>query len=350
MSFASIHRRKDVNELKEKFNQLNGKGSYSDLDETYWDTKHVAGPEGVGEAVIRFLPAPPTADGQQEPDFYVTYHQYSVNRNGKLYINRGRDSLGRDVKDPANEYNITIWTDKTLSKEEKIKRIVDKQEFYIANIYVVKDPNKPENEGKVFRWRFGRKIYNLIQAKMFPEFESEKSIDVFDPETGADFYFRVVMKEIADKRDPNKKRKVPNYDNAKFGEQSCRWKYEEFDPIWKMEHSLQSEVAEDKYKSYEELKQHFDRVMGFDSSDTKASDAPVREERREKTAESKPNREAESSGGDFNFDFDSDRNTSQATSKLIDDDIPWDTDDSSKSSSSKDSSSDVDDWFNNLGS
>lgn len=341
MSFAKFRNTQTTSALKEKFDALNGKRDFNDLGPTYWTTKHVAGPDGTGEAVIRFLPAPPDGNGGIEPDNIVKYFQYSIYRNGKAYVNRGRNSLGADEADPAVEYNKSIWSNKDLSKEEKKKLLVDRKIFYIANIYVVKDPNKPENEGKVFRWQFGQQIYDLINSQLFPKFETDEPVNVFDPIEGADFVFRVIPKSIPDKITGQLK-KVPSYDESKFRAPSQRWSLEEFDEIWAQEHSLQSEVAEDKFKSYEELKAQFDRVMNSGPRPEIANQYKAATAKQEKAVAPKQEK---------------------SLKEELDGELPWVTDDTPSTSSSTDDvvedlfsdntpakeDDEISDWFSSLG-
>lgn len=335
-SFASFrNQNNDINSLREKFNKLNGKTNNNQLDETYWTTDHVRGAEGKGEAVVRFLPAPPDGNGGQEPDNIVKYFQYSINKDGKWYINRGRNSINANEPDPANDYNKSIWARKDLTKDQKLKLLANRNIFYIANIYVVKDPNKPENEGKVFRWQFGPQIYNLINAQLFPEFETDTPVNVFDPIEGADFNFRVITKSIPD-RNTGQLRNVPSYENSKFSSPSARWTIENFDDVWHRQYSLQSEVSEDKFSSYEDLKRQWDRVMGNPSDRDEDAEIPVQQSKKPIEQKSKP----------------------QTTAEAIDDELPWINDDKSSDdlftveetkTDGAMSSDDIDDWFNNLG-
>lgn len=335
-SFASFrNQNNDINSLREKFNKLNGKTNNNQLDETYWTTDHVRGAEGKGEAVVRFLPAPPDGNGGQEPDNIVKYFQYSINKDGKWYINRGRNSINANEPDPANDYNKSIWARKDLTKDQKLKLLANRNIFYIANIYVVKDPNKPENEGKVFRWQFGPQIYNLINAQLFPEFETDTPVNVFDPIEGADFNFRVITKSIPD-RNTGQLRNVPSYENSKFSSPSARWTIENFDDVWHRQYSLQSEVSEDKFSSYEDLKRQWDRVMGNPSDRDEDAEIPVQQSKKPIEQKSKP----------------------QTTAEAIDDELPWIDDDKSSDdlftveetkTDGAMSSDDIDDWFNNLG-
>lgn len=322
MSYANFRNKEDINTLKDKFNKLNGKREFGDeLDETYWTTKHVAGPDGTGEAIIRFLPAPPDGNGEQEPDDIVKYFNFSISRSGKYYINRGRNTLGADERDPANEYNNSIWARKDLTKDEKKKKLVNRAEYYIANIYVVKDPHKPENEGKVFRWKFGRQIYNMINLQIFPKFETDPSVNVFDPEEGADFHFRITKRTVPDSITGENKQ-IPTYENSKFALPSKRWSVEDFNTIWEQEYSLQSEIAPDKFKSYEDLKKQFDRVIE-EPKNFLDSDEPISNYKQQNSSKAKEE--------------------TKTVEEEINDEIPWETNDSNES---KDD--DTDDWFSKL--
>lgn len=341
MSYALFRKNNDIEQLKNKFNELNGKKDYSDLDSTYWTTNHVGGAEGVGEAIVRFLPAPPDGRGGQEPDSIVKYYVFSVFKNGRAYINRGRNSLGHNEPDPANEYNMSVWARTDISKEEKKKLLVNRNEYYVANIYIVKDPNKPENEGKVMRWRFGRQIYNLINKQLFPEFETDTPCNVFDPIEGADFYLRVTTKKIPDQR-TGELRAVPNYENSKFGSPSKRWSLEEFDEIWKQEHSLQSEIAEDKFKSYEELKQQFDRVM-FSGTNSRDSDEPIKKQEISNKVKSPVTEKFKSTEEELDDEIPWGDDAKEES-------LPWDVNEVDAKTSSNNSTTDSvdDDWFSNI--
>lgn len=336
-SYSSFRKtNNDINNLRDKFNKLSGKRSFDDLDETYWTTKHVANADGVGEAIVRFLPAPPDGNGGQEPDDIVKYFQFSIFKDGKAYINRGRNSLGHDEKDPAHEYNTKIWQRKDISTEEKKKILVDRSEYYIANILVIKDPNKPENEGKVFRWKFGRMIYNLINGQLFPEFETDTPVNVFDPIEGANFNFRVTQTQIRDNRTGQMKT-IPTYKNSKFSNPSAICSLDEFDDIWKKCHSLQSEIAPDKFRSYEDLKAQFDRVMGSnENKNFLDSDDPIEPQKKQTAVKSKNPVEQKN----------------QTTEEQIDDEVPWFTDEEDEGITSQTSNttddSDADDWFSKL--
>lgn len=335
MSYSKFRNNSNIDNLKNKFDKLNGKVStFDSFDDSYWTPKHVAGADGVGEVIIRFLPAPPDGQGGQEPDDIVKFFQFSVRKNGKFYLNKGRNTLGADEPDPANDYNKSVWARQDLTKDEKKKLLVDRAEYYIANIYIVKDPNKPENEGKIFRYQFGRQIYNKINSQLFPEFETDPSVNIFDPIEGADFVLRVTQKTIPDSY-TKELRKVPTYENSKFLAPSSRWTLDEFDEIWKRCHSLQSEIAPEKFRPYEELKRQFDRVM---NAPTNIMDADNLEEfkNNQKSAQAPKNTV--------------EPKQEKSLAEELNDEVPWINDDTEvKEEVTSSDTADIDDWFNNLG-
>lgn len=334
VSYSSLRKNNtDLNSLRDKFNKLDGKRNFNELDETYWTHNHVAGADGIGEAIVRFMPAPPDGQGGQEPDDIVKYFQFSRFNNGKAYINKGRNTLGADEPDPANDYNVSIWRRTDIDKEAKKKLLIDRSEYYIANILVIKDPNKPENEGKVFRWKFGRQVYNLINKQLFPEFETDTPCIVFDPIEGANFIFRVTQKTIPDSRTGEPK-KIPTYENSKFANPSKLCDLDEFDKIWSNCYSLQSEIAPDKFRSYDDLKAQFDRVMGNEKKSFLDTDEPLEPVKTQKLKkESEPVKQ-------------------KTTEETLDDELPWYNDDEGEKDQSTitklgDDSvvADEDDWF-----
>ena len=123
---------------------------------------------------------------------------------------------------------------------------------YVANIYVVKDPANPENEGGVFLYKFGKKIFDKITAAMQPEFEDEEAIDPFDFWQGANF--KLKAKNVAGYR---------NYDSSEFAAQSPLLDDDDaLEALWKKQNSLSEFVAADQFKSYDELKKRLGYVLG----------------------------------------------------------------------------------------
>ncbi len=198
MTFANLKKQSRLGNLTSKLTKeiekMNTTGS-SNVDDRLW--KLEVDKAGNGYAVIRFLPAP---DGEELPWAKVWSHAFQG--PGGWYIENSLTTLGQ--KDPVSEYNRLLWNsgidaDKDLARKQKRKLT------YIANIYVVKDPTNPQNEGQTFLYKFGKKIFDKITAAMQPEFEDEEAIDPFDFWQGANF--KLKAKNVAGYR---------NYDSSEF--------------------------------------------------------------------------------------------------------------------------------------
>ena len=154
-------------------------------------------------------------------------------------------------KDPVSEYNTTLWNNGTDAGKD-LARKQKRKLTYVSNIYVVKDPANPENEGKVFLYKYGKKIFDKLTAAMQPEFEDEEAIDPFDFWQGANF--KLKAKNVAGYR---------NYDSSEFAAVSALLDDDEaMEGIWKQQYSLEEFVAPDQFKSYDDLKKRLGYVLG----------------------------------------------------------------------------------------
>lgn len=230
-----------MDELKSKIDKAKGNNTSNrrTLDDTYWTPDHVRGPEGTGYAKLRLLPAPPDGKGGIEPDQFVKYSTFAIKGPGGWYNERSRQHI--DNKDPAVAYNISVWQDESLTKDQKIKKIAQRTDKFICGVYVEKDPNKPENEGKVFRWEFGRQVLNVIEEAMFPNTEidpDKKGIQVFDPENGATLILKIITKNITGK--DGKTVAVPSYEKSEFATPAPMFggDLDKFEDVWKKQLSL----------------------------------------------------------------------------------------------------------------
>jgi hypothetical protein len=210
-----------------------------------------------GYAIIRFLPAP---DGEDLP--FVKLYSHAFQGPGGWFIENSLTTLNQ--KDPVSELNSELWNNGTDAGKE-IARKQKRKLTYISNIYVVKDPANPANEGKVFLYKFGKKIFDKITAAMQPEFEDETPIDPFDFWQGANF--KLKAKNVAGYR---------NYDSSEFAAQGAMLDDDAMEAIWKKQYSLAELVAPDQFKSYDELKKRLDYVLG--NKGTRRQDPEVADE------------------------------------------------------------------------
>jgi hypothetical protein len=215
-------------------------------DERYWQPE--ADKAGKGEALIRFLPGL----GPDDPSFVKLFtHSFKVGE--RWYIENSRTTLDGE-KDPVAEH---FWAirNKHKDKEEAKKKSekFSRKLYFISNILVIDDPAHPENNGKVFLFRYGKVIYDMIKSMYEPEFAGMDKIDVFDLFEGANFHMRFYKKDGFRK-----------YDKSEFSK-SCPIADTEKDIVDLLEgkgYDLRAEVAPNKFKSYEDLEKRFKLVMG----------------------------------------------------------------------------------------
>ena len=244
MSFADLKKQSKLGSLTaklvkevEKMNTSSGSG-----DDRLW--KLECDKSGNGYAVVRFLPAP---NGEDLP--FVKLYSHAFQGSGGWEIENSLTTLGQ--KDPVSEYNSELWNNGTDAGKE-LARKQKRKLTYISNIYVVKDPANPDNEGKVFLFKYGKKIFDKLTAAMQPEFEDEEAIDPFDFWQGANF--KLKAKNVAGYR---------NYDSSEFAASSPILDDDDaMEAIWKKQFSLAELVAADQFKTYDELKKRLDYVLG----------------------------------------------------------------------------------------
>jgi hypothetical protein len=263
MSFASLKKSRgsSLSHLVQESNKLSAGAQQQKRggDDRFW--KPEVDKSGNGFAVIRFLPAPANEDVP-----WVRVFDHGFQGTGGWYIENSLTTIGE--KDPVGEFNSTLWNNGTEAGKEQARKQKRRLKYH-ANIYVVKDPGNPANEGKVFLYSFGKKIWDKINETMNPEFEDETPVNPFDFWEGADFKLKI--------------RKVEgyrNYDKSEFDSASplMAGDDDELEKVYNQQHSLQEFLDPKNFKSYVELKAKLDRVLGLSAPSTKAEDydpAPV---------------------------------------------------------------------------
>ena len=244
MSFANLKKQSKLGSLTAKLvkevEKMNNNGTSG--DDRLW--KLDVDKSGNGYAVIRFLPPP---NGEDLP--FVKLYSHAFQGTGGWYIENSLTTLGQ--KAPVSEFNSQLWNNGTDAGKDAARKQKRKL-TYISNIYVVKDPANPENEGKVFLYKYGKKIFDKLTAAMQPEFEDEEAIDPFDFWQGANF--KLKAKNVAGYR---------NYDSSEFTAQTPLLDDDDaLEALWKKEFSLAEFVAADQFKSYEDLKTRLNYVLG----------------------------------------------------------------------------------------
>ena len=246
-SFSALkkNRTNSFDKLNSQLQKLNN-STPSNNDE-YW--KLEVDKAGNGYAVIRFLPSP---QGEDLP--FVRVFDHGFQGPGGWYIENSLTTIGQD--DPVSEYNSQLWNNGTdAGKEEARKQ--KRRLSYHANIYVVKDPANPVNEGKVFKFKFGKKIFDKLNAAMNPEFEDETPLNPFDFWEGANFKLKARNGDGGYRTYEPSSFDVPS---ALLGDDA------ELERIWQSQYSLQEIIDPKNFKSYNELKAKLYKVLGLDGS------------------------------------------------------------------------------------
>ena len=226
--------------LVKQVEKMNSNGSKG--DERLW--KPVMDKSGVGSAVIRFLPAP---EGSELPWVQVWSHAFQG--PGGWYIENSLTTLGN--QDPVSEHNRVLWNSGSDADKDEARKQKRKLSYF-ANIYVVKDPANPENEGRVFLYKFGKKIFDKIMGAMQPEFDDDEPINPFDFWEGANF--KLKLKKVAG---------YWNYDSSEFAAPGPLLDDDDaLEALWKKEYSLTALTAADQFKSYEDLDKRLKMVLG----------------------------------------------------------------------------------------
>ena len=243
MSFSDLKKKSSLGDLTSKLvKEVEKTNPQSNVDDRFW--KPQVDKVGNGYAVLRFLPAP---EGEDIP--WAKMFSHAFQGPGGWYIENSLTTVQKP--DPLGEYNRELWNSGTEEAKDQVRKQKRKLSFY-ANIYVVKDPTNPENEGQVFLYKFGKKIFDKIMDVMQPEFEDETPINPFDFWQGANFKLKIVRKDG-----------YWNYDKSEFDNPSPLLDDDQtLEAIWNKCYSLTAVTAPDQFKDYEALKKRLDMVLG----------------------------------------------------------------------------------------
>ena len=249
MSFQTLKRNRgsNINKIIQAAESAGSGETKSYVDDRIW--KPTVDKAGNGYAVIRFLP------GTEENIPFVRYWDHGFKGpTGLWYIENSLTSIGQT--DPVGELNSKLWNTGLDSDKEKA-RTQKRRLHYVTNIYVVSDPSAPQNEGKVFLYKFGKKIFDKIYDLMNPDFADETPVDPFDFWEGADFKLKI--RNVEGYR---------NYDKSEFASPAALLNADEakLEDVYNKLHDLSEFTNPKNYKSYDQLKSKLMRVLGEEAT------------------------------------------------------------------------------------
>jgi hypothetical protein len=245
MSFANLkkNRSSSLDKLSSQLDKMASKGFADPLKEKYWTpTRDTA---GNGFAIIRFLPA---AEGDDVP--FVRVWDHAFKSTGGWYIEKSLSTIGQD--DPLGKFNAKLWNTGNEADKEQVRKQKRRLKYH-SNILVVKDSAEPENEGKVFLYAYGKKIFDKLNDMMKPQFEDETPINPFDFWEGANFKLKIRQYEG-----------YPNYDRSEWEEASQLYDGDEvkLEETYKQLNSLAELIAPSQFKTYDDLQARLHKVLG----------------------------------------------------------------------------------------
>ena len=265
-TFAALKKSSNhLDRLAKELEKINNPTTEKKQDERFWQPE--VDKSGNGVAVIRFLPSP-AVDGDDALPWVRLWNHGFKGPSGKWYIENSLTTINQ--KDPVSEYNTVLWNSSSddNSPARKQAREQKRKLTYISNILVISDPKHPENEGKVFLYKYGKKIFDKISILMNPEFEGDEAVNPFDLWNGANF--RLKIRTVEGYR---------NYDQSNFATPSALSDDDShLEKIWKSEYSMKEFIDPKNFKSYEDLKRKLEEVLELNEpviSHTKAPSAEV---------------------------------------------------------------------------
>ena len=248
----------NLDRLTKEIEKLNSPTTERQADDRLWQPE--VDKAGNGTAIIRFLPSP-AVDGDDALPWVRVFSHGFKGPTGKWYIENSLTTLSQ--KDPVSEFNSNLWNQSSddNSPTRKQARNQKRRLNYYSNIMVISDPKHPENDGKVFLYRYGKKIFDKIKMAMEPEFEGDEPVNPFDFWTGANLKLRI--RNVEGYR---------NYDQSNFDAVSpLSVDDAKLEEIWNLEYSLKEFLDASHFKPYDDLKRNMDAVLAVNAENAYAT-------------------------------------------------------------------------------
>ena len=237
---------RDWNKLNQK-QESQQAGQPVNADQRFYKPKF--NKDGTFSAVVRFLPGP-VKDGNEEISMIKKYSHYFSGPGGK-YDEECLTTISQQC--PVCDENKKCWD----AGDKQTSRTRARVNSGITNILVINDPQAPENNGKVFLYKFGKKIIEKINEAKKPTNPTKKAIEVFSYYEGANFYITGKKTVTAEGQ------KFTDYTSSSFESNPSAIGDDNYiESIDKQLHSVEEFIKPTNFKSYAALQELFSRVMG----------------------------------------------------------------------------------------
>lgn len=273
IDFNALRARKGTNfqALQSKLEKTGQSGGFK-KDERIW--KPTRNKDNKSVNIIRFLPIPYIDEVGVEEGKYkaedltpmakILSHGFQGPKG--WYIEKSLQTFGEDC--PVRAFDGPLWGTAKKNNDEILKAALKKRlpnTTYYANILVIKDGTNPENNGKIMIYEFGETVRKLLEKCNKPEFDTDPSFDPFDMFEGADMLLNLTYTK---KKIGEKEFDVANFDAVRWAPQAplAGGDEQEMERIWKGSHSIADFYDRKHFKSYDELKAKYEKVMDIGGS------------------------------------------------------------------------------------
>lgn len=119
----------------------------------------------------------PNVESPDKTFFHYYTQGWNSYSNGRYVSTISPQTWGE--KDVISETRYRLLQHGTDEEKEKAETLI-RRESWLANVYVVNDPQNPENNGEVKLLRFGKQLYKIINDAISGEDADEFGAKIFD--------------------------------------------------------------------------------------------------------------------------------------------------------------------------
>jgi len=195
---------------------INTKSMFEAIKQSLSSDKKEAG-NGLYKEILKFsagntyqVRLVPNPNSPKETIFHYYNHGWNSNATGKYVTALCPTTFGDTC--PIDAYYLKTYRTGTESEKEAA-RILSRKEAWMVNVYVVSDPENPENEGKVKILRYGKELAKIIESALEGDDASEFGVEnVFDIVNGSTLRIKCESRTSSNRGN----QKMVTYASSKF--------------------------------------------------------------------------------------------------------------------------------------